>query len=314
MGIRHMVRRGDSLWSLAGIYLGNGTRYNSIVEYHNKEAARFGRNGGLLPIDDPNLIYVGQTIMVPSRQKNQPAGTGKNHEASTTATGVGLKVEYNFEDGKSPLKYQPIVTPDYTITSQMTGKITIENLTHDGLRSNFELAMAADKGQLTSKLGFGDKAISELTKSLECKFDIATGKVTLEASVAAHANIGPYSFDVEADAPNHLKALYKPEPISAIVEKNKRRYKFIAEIAFRVDITLHPSPRNVNPQTIRQADENPVPVNADESLGKATIIGLVFAYIFFLIYAPKGLILKPAQGSTSPIYHSFDPNAYNQSA
>lgn len=65
MGTQHMVRRGDSLWRLAGIYLGNGARYQSIVDYHNKEAARSGRHGGLLPIDDPNLIYVGQRSWCP---------------------------------------------------------------------------------------------------------------------------------------------------------------------------------------------------------------------------------------------------------
>lgn len=78
MGIRHMVKRGDSLWSLSSIYLGRGTKYHLIVDYHNQEATRFKGNSSLLPIDDPNLIYIGQTVMVPSKEKNPPPDTGKS--------------------------------------------------------------------------------------------------------------------------------------------------------------------------------------------------------------------------------------------
>jgi hypothetical protein len=306
MGIRHMVRRGDSLWRLAGIYLGNGARYQIIVDYHNQEAARFGRHGGLLPIDDPNLIYVGQTVMVPSRQKNPPIGTGRRHEAATTATGLGLKLEYNFEDSKNPLKYKPLVTRDYTITSQMTGKITIENMTHNGFRHNFEIAMAVDKNELSSKLEFGDKALAELTKSVEPQFDMTTGKVTLKASIAAHADIGPYTFEVKADAPNHLTYTFKPEPIRAIVEKGRRRYKYSAEIAFKVDVTLHPSPKE-EPNIASRRDAG------NESV--ITVIGIIAAYILILIYGPKGpitrnggLIPRYAPASNMPFLHQIDPN------
>ena len=306
MGIRHMVRRGDSLWRLAGIYLGNGDRYQSIVDYHNQEAARFGRNGGLLPIDDPNLIYVGQTVMVPSREKLPPPGTGKRHEAVSTATGLGLKLEYNFEDGKNPIKYKPMVTRDYTITSQMTGKITIENMTHNGFRHNFEIAMAVDKNELSSKLEFGDKALAELTRSVEPQFDVATGKMTLKASIATHANIGPYTFEVKADAPNHFTYTFKPEPISAIVEKDRRRYKYCAEIAFKVDVILHPTQKEEPVNILRPSPE---------SISKITIVGIIAAYILILIYGPKvlprnGGPLTPryAPGSNMPFLHHIDPN------
>jgi|GEM_PF-6946433 len=204
----------------------------------------------------------------------------------------------------------PIVTKDYTITSQMTGKITIENLTHDKHRHNFEIAMVADKNQLTSKLGFGDKAIAELTKSLESSFDIAKGKVTLKASIAAHANVGLYEFDVEMDAPNHLKAEYKPKPISAIVEKDKRKYKFVAEIAFKVDVTLHPSPPKVNPEAREKLEPN----KSSKSMGLAAVAGLILAYITWVIYGPKGPVLQPAPGSSIPILYSIDPNNLGPSA
>ncbi|MFZ1983848.1 MAG: LysM peptidoglycan-binding domain-containing protein, partial [Desulfatitalea sp.] len=64
--IRHVVRRGDSLWGLAGQYLGSGKRWPEIDKYHN-EFALGGKDPQLLPIKDPNLIFVGQVIFIPSR-------------------------------------------------------------------------------------------------------------------------------------------------------------------------------------------------------------------------------------------------------
>ena len=199
-----------------------------------------------------------------------------------------------------------MVTRDYTITSQMTGKITIENMTHNGFRHNFEIAMAVDKNELSSKLEFGDKALAELTRSVEPQFDVATGKMTLKASIATHANIGPYTFEVKADAPNHFTYTFKPEPISAIVEKDRRRYKYCAEIAFKVDVILHPTQKEEPVNILRPSPE---------SISKITIVGIIAAYILILIYGPKvlprnGGPLTPryAPGSNMPFLHHIDPN------
>jgi nucleoid-associated protein YgaU len=67
MALRHTVRQGDSLWSLAHRYLGNGTKWQEILDEHNRAASRPGPRNGIWPIDDPDLIFVGQTIMIPPR-------------------------------------------------------------------------------------------------------------------------------------------------------------------------------------------------------------------------------------------------------
>ena len=308
MSVRHAVNRGDSLWSLAYRYLGSGKRWPDILQHHNEEAAKFGSYSRLLAIKDPNLIYVGQTIIIPLRSRNPAPGTGKKIDASTIATGLGLKLEYNFESGKNPIKYKPKVTKDYTITSEMTGKITIENLTHNGDRHNFEIAMTVNKSELTSKLEFGDKALAELTKSVELQFDMASGKVTLKASIAAHANIGPYKFEVKADAPNHFTCTFKPQPISATVENNKRRYKYSAEIAFKVDITLHPTPRNKRLQTNPDAVRERVPGDSRDSRTPLMVIGIIAASILILIYGPTILIPRYAPALNMPFIHHINPN------
>ena len=75
--IRLKVIEGYSLWRLGHRYLGSGTRWPLILDFHNAEVARFGSHSPLMPIEDKNLIYVGQTIMVPARGKQIPAGTGE---------------------------------------------------------------------------------------------------------------------------------------------------------------------------------------------------------------------------------------------
>lgn len=50
----HTVRSGDTLWALAVKYLGDGSKYTEIYDA-NKDK-----------ISDPNLIYVGQVLSIPS--------------------------------------------------------------------------------------------------------------------------------------------------------------------------------------------------------------------------------------------------------
>ncbi len=330
MDIKHTVSMGESLWGLSHRYLGNGTKYQRIVDHHNQkvdEATRTGQSNGLLRIDNANLIYIGQTIMVPQKENIPSPGDGNKIEAGTNATGISLKVEYNFETGKNPIQYKPMETKDYTITTQMTGKITIENLTHSGYQNNFEIVMSANKDELSANLTFNDKALAEVTKYVNPKFDLATGKVKLEASIAAHANIGPYEFRVEMDAPNHLTYTFKPQPISAIVEKGKRKYKYSADIAFKVDVTLHPTNKK-GPKRIKETApmQNPALIeekqtitekHKNNSTGPVTADGLLLASILLLIIVPAARMLQLAPAlrmqryspaSRMPYSHSIDPN------
>ncbi len=134
--IRHVVRRGDSLWGLAGQYLGSGARWPEIHKFHD-EFALGGRHPQLLPIKDPNLIFVGQTIFIPPRSsKPYTLSQGKpwpKVEVTKPATGLDLKVVYKIDDSQSQYK-QVLWSSENILPIQVTsGGFDITKLPNMGL-------------------------------------------------------------------------------------------------------------------------------------------------------------------------------------
>jgi len=248
--IRHVVRRGDSLWGLGGQYLGSGTRWPEIDKFHN-EFALGGRHPQLLPIKDPNLIFVGQTIFIPPRSsKPYTLSQGKpwpKVEVTKPATGLDLKVVYKIEDGQSQYKQ---VLPHCTLEAKLSGTIAIENMTHGRYRSNLELALSQNAPAVKQKLGeFSDHAFRDLTKGVELRYQ--NGHVTIKAPIMYKAGLGPYTVVVVAENPMKLKGSLKPETISATVDLEGRKYKYTADISFDVTVTLHPTPPKIAPEVAK---------------------------------------------------------------
>jgi hypothetical protein len=241
MGIRHMVKRGDSLWSLAGVYLGSGTRWPIILKYHNTEAARFGRNSGLLPIDDENLIYVGQTVMVPPKEKFPAPGTGKQCKAKKVAIPLNLKVVYAIGRDTPPVQYVAS-NLDYTIKTELKGEIGIEIASSDRYRISLELFRSNNPMQIKQKLqDTYEPAISALTAEPEMVFE--SGRVKIKAPIASEANLGPYTIKVQAEAPNHLSGTLEPPTISGALAVGEREYKYSADIELKAEVIWHIRPK-----------------------------------------------------------------------
>jgi hypothetical protein len=292
MGIRYTVRRGDSLWSLAGRYLGDFTRYRDICDYHNEQAQRYGWAAGtsLIAITDPNRIYVGQLLLIPGRGE-RPAATGPKGtkaDAGARATPIELKVEYTIgaagpgaraESGATkgghapgnfavpldlkaeqrpgaPIRYGPYTTPDYTMTGELSGKIALENMNPDRHRGNWQLAISENENVLSRKLKDQyEQAFLELTADMGMKFDPATGVATVRPRIAAKAGLGPYSVKVEADSPTHFTSTIDLKPIEGSFDLAGRKFKYSSKLSVKLDITLHPSYRGVpDPKAIPKTD------------------------------------------------------------
>lgn len=117
------------------------------------------------------------------------------------------------------------------------------------------MALSKDKKEIKQKLcDFNDKAFKDLTDGVKMIYE--SGQVTIKAPIATHANVGPYTFKVQADAPNHFSGSVKLEPLSGVVEKENRKFSYTAEVEFKVDVTWHPTPKgNPEPVKVKAADE-----------------------------------------------------------
>lgn len=315
MAIRYTVRRGDSLWGLACRYLGSGTRYPLIMDEHNKEVARFGPHGRLLPIKDPNLIFVGQTILVPPRKKKSQPGNGKRHEANNTATGLQVKVVCKTVKESKNWQYETR-TPDYTIKASMTATISIENLSRNRYRYNLELSVSKNKLELNQKLNdFNNRAFKDLADGVKMAYE--SGRVTIKVPIATHAKVGPYTFDVRADAPNHFSGSVKFEPLSGTVENEQRKFKYAADVEFNVSVTVHPTPKAVS-ETVEVPAKNQAPFKAktNNSINWAQVAQNTGDFVLKLTIIVLGTLTLQALmaasiGTTTssvPLMHRIDLN------
>ena len=343
MGIRYTVRRGDSLWGLSGRYLGDFTRYRDICDYHNEHAQRNIRvaDQPLIAITDPDRIYVGQVLMIPGRGE-RPAGSGPKGtkaEAGGRAKTVDLKAEFVMDPSKAggrqgrfnipldltadqrpgaPIRYGPYITPDYTMTGELSGRIVLENLSPDRHRGNWELAVCDNENVLSRKLKeqYG-QAFLELTSDMGMTFDPTSGRATIRPRIAAKAGLGPYEFRVQADSPTHFTSTIDLKPIEGSLDLAGRKFKYRSELSVTVDITLHPTPKGRPKGTYDQF----VPETSNTSKKDFKVFALIGAIVVAVIIIATeggamimrlGESMKPAglqrcPALRSPLWITIDP-------
>ncbi len=320
MSFTHTVQPGESLWRLAGLYLGNCARWLELYNYHNAQCEQNGWfHKDLLRIEDPNLIFVGQRLRVPPRPRKPSLNpvTGRQADAGQMATPIDLKIEYTIGKDTPAIRYVQ-VNPDFTIKAEMSGKIAIELNSLDKYRHNLELLISKDRFQMKQKLGqIYDPAFSALVAKPEMVFE--SGRVTLHAPIAAKAKIGSYAVDVTASAPNHLIGVLKPPPASGSINVGSRKFKYNAEIEFKVDVVWHPVMRS-RPEPLKV--DSPQKVPAERSFSETTSsqatennLGEVIAKIALVVVgtiicwpARLAAMIRPGSLYNMPFQHTIDPN------
>jgi hypothetical protein len=322
MAIRLTVRRGDSLWSLACRYLGSGDRYPQIYDFHNQEAARCG----LRPIKKPDLIFVGQTILIPPRPKFPKPGNGTKAEGSHWPIPLNLKVTYTIGRDTPPIIYEAFYG-DYSIRTELSGEIGIENKTpgHFKYVHNYELAMSKDSLQAKQKLyDTYDPALAALTAKPEMVFE--SGRVKIKAPIATNANLGPYAIEVQAVTPIQMSGTFKPPTINGDLEMGRRKYKYSADIKFKVDVVWHQRPKGgpepveeTVPAKTRAPVKNPTAHTSkwDQTVTEKGVVVAVVVLVLYTatraveIFAGKGM-LRPI--IMPPMMHKIDRRNFSKEA
>ncbi len=85
LGERYVVTKGDSLWRIAERKLGSGTQWTRIWKYNNRaEVSRVtGRS-----IPNPDLIYIGQVLLIPTRAGNEEEAIARGHATPPASGGA----------------------------------------------------------------------------------------------------------------------------------------------------------------------------------------------------------------------------------
>lgn len=319
MPLYHRVKRGDNLWSLAHRHLGDGTRWPEIFTAHNTEAAKPTQQNRLLPIADENLIYVGQTIVLPPRKKNPGPGTGTKAAASIGSLPLDLKVTYSIGRDTPPIIYTGPPNPDVTIKTELSGEISLEIASDNMRRHSLELLLSKDSLQAKQKLHAAyDPALCALTAKPTMVFE--SGRVKINAPLATEANVGPYTISVQAIAPNHLAGTIKPQTLAGTVKVGQGTYKFSADIELKAEVIVHPRTKGMAKEPVPNTTPQNIPANIPtdngikwpevvEITGK---IATVVAVTILTLLAPQVRFSMASGTSTAilPFNHTIDPRSH----
>jgi hypothetical protein len=133
--------------------------------------------------------------------------------------------------------------------------------------------------------------------------------------------IGPYAIEVQAVTPLHMSGTLKPPTINGDLEMGRRKYKYSADIKFKVDVIWHQRPKDgpdpvkvteiqrekvVRESQINSIDWAKVGKHADEIIAVVTIT--IFSYLFPQIR--MSMTGSRATTSFMPFHHSIDPRFY----
>jgi hypothetical protein len=277
-----------------------------------------------MPIVDANLIYVGQTIVLPPRKKNPPPGTGVKAAGGKSALPLDLKVTYSIGHDTPPIVY---VYPsfDFTIKTELSGKISIETISDNMSQHGFELLLSKDPMQAKQKLYKAyDPALSALTAKPELVFESATGTVKIKAPIATEANLGSFTIKVQKDSPLHWAGFIKPQTLNGTLEVRGVKYKFSADIELKAEVIMHPRPKGVNEAPVRvntvekvvAQPETPVDITPTRWSKVADRASEILTVVFFTVTArffPAIRIAPFRSGATTssmPFNHSVDPTLH----
>jgi hypothetical protein len=273
-----------------------------------------------MPIVDANLIYVGQTIVLPPRKKNPPPGTGVKAAGGKSALPLDLKVTYSIGHDTPPIVYVDTYR-DFTIKTELGGKISIETISDNMRQHGFELLISKDPIQAKQKLYKAyDPALSALMAKPEMVFDSATGTVKIKAPIATEANLGPFTIKVQKDSPLHWAGFIKPQTLNGTLEVRGVKYKFSADIELKAEVIMHPRPKGVNESPVRvnsvtkvKAIDSTTPVDSSKAplSTREIIAAVIVSLVASALPALRMTAIRPG-ATTSIMYfnHSIDPKLH----
>lgn len=205
--MEYTVRQGDTLWAIAERFLGSPFEWPRLWRYNNRGEV-IARTGQGIP--DPNLIYPGQKLMVPSQgdviEKKSLLDFDSQQSVENLRNGSISKpfiIAYDLGD----IKKISQKAPGYTITLKLAGKVVLSSKKKYPVYASY-----SNKGVELSVTNAANSALEGLLGDTSAQFDWKSKKISIKSSLISKSMVGntlPESYSgVEVSTGGKLKYLY----------------------------------------------------------------------------------------------------------
>jgi hypothetical protein len=307
LGERYVVRKGDSLWKIAERRLGSGTQWPRIWKYNNRpEVVRAtGRN-----IPNPDLIYVGQTLIIPqvpgTPKAIGPAGTppvphteavhehapkppsprnkqqtSQKPPAPTSGSGKGTSLSERLPRELAPIglkyklddiKWPPRDVGTAIIEVKMTGDVLLMS------KKQYPITYVTSRGEVELQVTReANHAFGQLIQDSRFIYDPGKRQVTWRSMLVSQSttpNSVATAIGVEMGSLNLVPKL-RAEIRLPKLEGTLEPFRYVAmDVKIVIEITPKaqpPAPPSPQPKTVTRPVIQPEPTN----WGKVIGVGLV---------------------------------------
>ncbi|MEO8057196.1 MAG: LysM peptidoglycan-binding domain-containing protein [Burkholderiales bacterium] len=282
LGKRYDVVAGDNLWNIAKVHLGSGAQWPRIWRYNNRRDVVRATGRG---IQNPDLIYVGQVLLIPTLPGTPIASSSPVPpppglvDAQPPSVGVPppvpspqpvrhqgpllqqlpnvespISFKYRLDDFRAP----PIETPAARIEFRMTGDVVM--MSRKAYPALYVTSRQEIEAQVTSEM---NHAFGKLVQDNRFIFNPADGTVTVRSMLVSQSktpNTISTAIGVEASSGGPFPKL-RAEIRFPKLEGTVDRFVYVAmDVKFVIEITpkLQP-PAGPSPQPLRYAPPVRVP-------------------------------------------------------
>lgn len=255
----HIVKKGDTLWDISAAYLGSPFEWPRLWRHNNRKDVinKTGRG-----VENPDLIYPGQRLLIPTLSKNvtyNKVGRGmqsrqppKSLNEIISAIKSPISLSYKLND----IRHPPIVLPNAIIEVKLQGIVSLSSI------ESFPVDYIVNKKQIGIKVTEqANHAFGILISETDLSYDSSKNKLTLGSklvSKSATPNVATSAVGIELSS-NSLTPKLQFEITLPLLKGKINQFNYLAEkvtylleVTPKVDGTDRGMDNNTNPVLVRR--------------------------------------------------------------